>query len=169
MLRGRRAASEIQMTMISMECSDCKGVNKVNSFIFRVRKKTGLEYTCEHCGSNLNEGGVKLHKKSRGTDSQKRSRKQEKRLARDLGGRVQPASGAGSAKGDVRVAGDVRAECKLTRAKSFNLKLSDLEKIEGEASGEEMPLLHLEFQGVSPHKKYVVLPYWAFQSLMEEQ
>jgi len=108
-------------------------------------------------------------KKKRGTDSQKRSRKQEKKLAQDMGGRVQPASGAGSAKGDVQVTGTARAECKLTRKKSYSLKLAEMEKIEKEAFYDEIPFLQLEFQGVHPHKKYVVMPYWAFRSLMESR
>ena len=45
------------------------------------------------------------------------SAKQERRMAEDLGGRVQPASGAMKhAKGDVRVMGVVRAEAKFTTA-----------------------------------------------------
>jgi hypothetical protein len=73
------------------------------------------------------------------------SAKQEKRLARDLGGKTQPASGAmPNAKSDVRAVGSVRAEAKYTAKSSFSLKLADLEKIVGEA-GLEMAVLQLCF------------------------
>jgi len=72
---------------------------------------------------------------ARTSKRQKRvSRKQEERMAEDLGGRAQPASGAlPGAKGDVRKFGVVRAEAKYTAKSSYILKLSDLDKIIGEA------------------------------------
>jgi hypothetical protein len=72
---------------------------------------------------------------ARTSKMQKRiSAKQEKRMAEDLGGRVQPASGAlKHAKGDVRVMGSVRAEAKYTSKSQYTLKLAELEKIIGEA------------------------------------
>lgn len=72
---------------------------------------------------------------ARTSKMQKRvSAKQEKRMAEDLGGRVQPASGAlKHAKGDVRVMGSVRAEAKYTSKSQYILKLPELDKIIGEA------------------------------------
>lgn len=62
------------------------------------------------------------------------SAKQEQRMARDLGGRVQPASGAmPHAKGDVRKMGVVRAEAKYTSKSTYSLKLEELDKIVAEA------------------------------------
>lgn len=99
----------------------------------------------------------------------KRSEEQEKRVARLQGGRVTPASGALSgAKGDVRQRGRHRIECKYTTKKSYSIKLDELLKIEGEASAGELSLLHLEFQGVSPSKRYVILREDDYQSLMED-
>jgi hypothetical protein len=102
------------------------------------------------------------------SDNQKRSIKQEKRVAQREGGRRQPASGAipGFA-GDVRLAREYRGECKFTRARSYTLKLFDLEKLEREAYGDEIPVFDLEFQHERP-KRYVVLPEWVFNMLMEE-
>lgn len=157
------------MSTFKLECNNCSYVNDVDSLVFRQRKSAGLMYTCkgEGCNADLTQSGQPAHR-ARGTDSQKRSRKQEKRMAKRLGGHVQPASGAGQAKGDVRADWKARGECKLTRAKSFSLKLADLEKIEREAASTETPLLEIEFQGVYPHKRYVVLPGWVFDSLMED-
>jgi len=64
------------------------------------------------------------------------------------------------------MAGVHRGECKFTRAQSYSIKLQDLLEIERHASGDEKPFLEIEFQGVFPHKRYVVLPDWAFQSLI---
>jgi hypothetical protein len=85
---------------------------------------------------------------ARTSKMQKRiSNKQERRMAKDLGGRVQPASGAmKNAKGDVRKLGVVRGEAKYTSKESFILKKSELEKIVNEA-GLERAVLQLCFIG----------------------
>lgn len=81
------------------------------------------------------------------TFNQRRSRLQERRVAKDLDGRVQPASGAMShSKGDVRVVGTIRAECKFTNARQYTLKKSEWEKIKGEANrAGETPVMQVEF------------------------
>jgi hypothetical protein len=83
---------------------------------------------------------------ARTSKKQKRlSARQEQRMAEDLGGRTQPASGAmKNAKGDVRAMGVVRGEAKYTAKDTFSLKLTDLEKIVGEA-GLERAVLQLCF------------------------
>ena len=150
-------------------CSECDKVTKVNRLIFNVRRKTGMPYACAHCSANLYKTGSTVKKGK--SDDQKRSKKQEKAAAKRLGGRVQPASGAGRAKGDVRADWNARVECKFTRASSFTLKLSELEKIEREAAPPEKPIFEIEFQGVNPNKRYAVIPGWLldhFLSLEEE-
>lgn len=63
----------------------------------------------------------------------KASQAQEAEVAQRVGGRVQPASGAGwMHKGDVS-AMDFLIECKMTRARSYRLTLDTLLKIEREA------------------------------------
>lgn len=86
------------------------------------------------------------------TDAQKRSRLQEKRLAADIDGRVQKGSGAGpslSQKGDARNVGEVRAEAKTTKAKSYSLKLADWRKVQSQAiqGGLEEPVMQIQFEG----------------------
>lgn len=152
---------------LKLKCSQCGNSQDINKFVFSVRRKSGLGYPCEECGSDLRVTG-KTDKKGK-TDNQKRSQKQEKAAAKRMGGRVQPASGAGKAKGDVRADWSARVECKLTRAKSFTLKLSELQKIEAEASPPEKPIFEIEFQGVHPHKRYAVIPGWLLDQLLEEE
>jgi hypothetical protein len=57
-------------------------------------------------------------------------------------------------------------ECKFTRAASFSLKLAELKKIHDEAAiaGED-PVFEIEFQGVHPHERFVVIPGWLFDHL----
>lgn len=99
---------------------------------------------------------------ARTSKMQKRiSAKQEKRLAQDLGGKTQPASGAlKHAKGDVRAVGEVRAEAKYTSKSSYQLKLAELEKIVGEA-GLERAVLQLCFvdRGNRPVLEVAIFPF----------
>jgi len=62
----------------------------------------------------------------------------------------------------------MRGECKLTRAASYGLKLADLMKLEKQASKGEIPVFEVEFQGVLPHRRYMILPFWAYETLMDE-
>ena len=151
------------MSALTIECS-CGHTNRVNKLAFNARRNTGLPYTCHECGQDLYKTG--RQPKSGKSDNQKRSQRQEKRAAKRIGGRVTAASGAVGEKGDVRLFGDTRMECKFTRAQSFNLKLAELEKLEREASGED-PVFEIEFQGVYPSKRYVVLPGWLYDRIRE--
>ena len=144
------------------ECGACGNTVKVDELIFFIHPE-GLPYPCPKCGADLYEVGKKPKRGK--TNSQKRSRLQEKRAASRIGGRVQPASGAGQAKGDVRDVGRIRMECKFTRAKSYSLKLEELKKIEREAGSGEQPIFEIEFQGIHPHERYVVLPGWLHDHL----
>lgn len=89
---------------------------------------------------------------------------QERRVAKDLGGKVQPGSGAPDFyKSDVRKIGDVRVECKTTGAKSYSLKLHELEKIKAEAveGGLESWAMQIEFD----HKKFAIIDWQEFLDL----
>lgn len=154
------------MKKVKVTCVDCCHSREMSREVYIRQNRAGLA-SCDRCGGGLVWEDIRKGK----SDSQKRSRAQEKRAAKRLGGNVQPGSGAGRAKGDVRVPWHARVECKLTRAKSFSLKLSELEKIESEAIPPEMPIFEIEFQGVTPHKRYAVIPGWLldhFMSLEDE-
>lgn len=139
-------------------CPKCRRPQVVPAAIVRSRQSCGLPVMCGACNTIME----RWDPKSGLTDSQKRSRQQEKRAAKRVGGWVQPASGAGRAKGDVRVPGELRMECKFTRANSYSLRLNLLEKLEREATTGENPAFEIEFQGVHPPKRYVVLPGWLY-------
>lgn len=123
-------------------------------------RKVGMPVVCTTCNSTMEKDPIRGR-----NNNKKRSQAQEKRAAKREGGYVQPASGALSgAKGDVRAPG-IRMECKFTRAKSFSLKLEELMKIEGEANANEKPVFEIEFQGVHPPRRYVVLPGYVWDQL----
>lgn len=72
--------------------------------------------------------------------------KQERLAAKTLGGKVVKGSGSGDERGDVRVKGVVRLECKCTAKKSFTLTRAMVEKIEAAAlSAGEVPAMQIEF------------------------
>lgn len=87
-------------------------------------------------------------------------------MAEDLGGRIQPASGALSgAKGDVRKVGEIRGEAKTTSKSFFVLKLAELLKIRLEAitGGLEDWVFQIEFQGqMGQNKKFAVMDYFLY-------
>lgn len=100
-------------------------------------------------------------------DIKRKSVLQERRAAADVGGRVQPGSGAPEFyKSDVRKAGDSRIECKTTGSKSFNLKLAELEKVKAEAvmGGMEGWSFQVEFQG-STNKRFAVIDWEEYLEL----
>lgn len=94
------------------------------------------------------------------------SRSQERRVARDLGGRVTPGSGnQWHAKNDVRAPG-WSVECKTTEKESYRLKAADLRAAEREAllNNRDMCFV-VEIQGAS----WAVIPYATFLSLLPEE
>lgn len=79
----------------------------------------------------------------------KMSLRQERSVAKDLGGRLVAGSGAGptSGGGDVRKRFEIRAECKVTEKDFFVVQYSDLHKIQQQAikGGLEQPVLQVQF------------------------
>jgi hypothetical protein len=100
-------------------------------------------------------------------DSRKRSRRQEKFLAKRFSGRVQPASGALShAKGDVKT-DDQLFEAKTTGLKSYSIKVETMDKIAMEAVGTgRRPALHIRFE--RERKDYVVLTLDDYEALLQD-
>jgi hypothetical protein len=101
--------------------------------------------------------------------SKERSRAQEKRVARSLGGRVQPGSGNGHhRKEDIDTGrGRFLIEAKCRRdpaAASISLKLSVLEENERSALvASKTPAVTVELGG----RDWYVLPDWAFAELAQ--
>lgn len=103
------------------------------------------------------------------TPAHDRSRKQEKEVARRIGGNTTLASGALAEKGDVRLKGVARIECKTTMNKSFSVTREMVEKIENAAlSAGELPALVIEF--LSPkggvQSSVAVVPVWVLTDLI---
>lgn len=78
----------------------------------------------------------------------RRSKKQEKRIARKLGAQTVSGSGAGAIKGDVRLRHVTRLEAKTTDHKSFRVTSDMFEKLQLNAAGaDELPVIAIEMPG----------------------
>lgn len=101
--------------------------------------------------------------------NRKRSQRQENRLRKELGGRLQPGSGSVAAyKGDILGAldGRVMVEAKTTAARQYTMKLDTLEKMERDAQGTRCsPALVLTFE--SAKRDFVVMSKEDFLELVE--
>lgn len=147
-----------------MDCPDCSKTITVNQDALFARKSNVV--TCPNCGELFTAVKPKRPKLRKKNDNQRRSQEQERKAASRYGMRTQPGSGNKSrAKGDLHKEGDRRGECKFTRSKEYKLKLDELMKIESEAKGPEIPFMEVEFQGVFPHKRFVVLDSRHFEAL----
>lgn len=108
------------------------------------------------------------------SQGQRASRKQEARVAQALGGRTTAGSGAvasPSQKGDVRVQGKLRVECKTTAQKSYALTRETWKKIQAEAGMfGETPVMQVEFQGqAGMNTKLAVLDWYTFEHLRDQE
>lgn len=108
-----------------------------------------------------------------GMPSRTRSVASERRIAKALGGRTQPNSGAvsrASGKGDVRTA-EYLIEAKETDKPSFSVNLRLLGKITDEARGMgRVPLVHLTIGGLPAgiEKQWMMVPWSEWLALMEQ-
>jgi hypothetical protein len=145
-------------------CPKCESETEYDATAARLSPVKDIE--CTGCGTWFRpEAPARV----RGNDNQKRSKQQEKRAAARYDARVQPASGSmAGAKSDIRKKGVLRGECKFTRAAAFSLKLFELLKVEQEAAGGELPLFEVEFQGVYPVRRFVVLRAEDYAALKSE-
>lgn len=155
------------MSVLLIHCTACRETNSIYKRAYNASKYSGLGYPCPSCrAADLTKTGEIVNSKVKGPTVQKRSKDQEKRAARRYGGSRTAASGALDEKGDVRVHGVMRIECKYTAAKSFTLKREELEKIEKEAiAAGEMPVFEIEFQNHHPKRRFVVLREEDFDEL----
>lgn len=100
----------------------------------------------------------------------RRSVLQERRIAEEDGGRVQPGSGAPQFyKSDAVTGLENRYEAKTTAKKSFILKEAVIEKIRNEAliGGQEGWAMQIEFQGQFTHKRVAVIDWDRFMMLKQ--
>jgi len=108
-------------------------------------------------------------KRTRRSPAHHRSSQQEGEAATRYGGRRVRGSGCGNEKGDARVEGVARIECKTTQKKSFSVNTALIDKIESAAlSGGEVPIIEVEFLSPKgdPTHRVAVIPTWALESLL---
>ena len=102
------------------------------------------------------------------SESHRRSVQQEQETATRLGGRVTKASGSGIfEKGDVRVRGLARVECKTTKHSSFSVTDKIIDKIENQAVATgEIPVIEIDIR--NGERGVYVMPKWALEGLLRE-
>jgi hypothetical protein len=123
-----------------------------------------------HTDATLNEvPATDKHQRKKTARRQKRlSMGQELDIAESLNARVQKGSGALPwAKGDVLKSGVFRVEAKYTEAKSYSVKLEDLEKIQGECQGAEFPVFVIDFkQQGKTRERVALIPFNILETLL---
>ena len=146
------------------KCDVCQMVTSLPDALWDRHVETGVELLCMACRNDILRKSTEVLM----GDDKKLSKEQEKRAAERYGGSTQLASGAlPGIKGDVRAPG-MRVECKLTRSKSYTLKLEDLKTLEGHAEAGEDPVFEIEFiDAQGRNHRYVVLPGWVFDQYRE--
>jgi hypothetical protein len=101
-----------------------------------------------------------------------RSKLQEKRIAKDVGGKVQKASGATAfAKGDVRTEG-LLIEAKTTGQRSYRVDISEITKIQSEAlaKGASDWAMQIEFQGqLGQNRKIAIIDWFTYLQFRDDQ
>jgi hypothetical protein len=102
------------------------------------------------------------------SDAHRRAPKQEAEAASRLSAATVRGSGSGWEKGDVRLRGILRLECKTTLAKSFPITREMVAKIEAAAlpTG-EVPAIEIEFidPGGKVAARVCVVPSYVLQAL----
>lgn len=100
--------------------------------------------------------------KRHGTAAHRRSKHQERELAKRGNGKLTPGSGNGALKGDIQKYNGVwRIEAKTTKNKSFSVTKEMISKIETAAlSHDEIPAIVIEFLDESgrPEMEVAVVP-----------
>ena len=98
--------------------------------------------------------------------SHARAKVQERKTAERIGGKVTKGSGNKDEKGDVRVRGFIRVECKTTKNSSFSVSVALIEKLEAAVFGVgEIPFFEVELE-LGKHTA-VVMPRYALDQILE--
>lgn len=101
-----------------------------------------------------------------------RFKQQEKSRTERYGAKPVAGSGRFDEKGDVRLTGVMRLECKNTTAKSFSITKKMIQAIEDAAcSSDEIPAIEVEFvddNGKLLHR-VAVIPDYALETLIDNQ
>jgi len=150
------------------ECSGC-GVSLPGA-VFRLR--AGDQVSNGLCGVCSGAGRSYVFPNIPRTPVTKRmkraSDRQEKKIAKGVGGRQQKASGAmAHAKGDVRKHGQLRIEAKYTQSKQYVVHYEDLAKIRSECASQETPAFQITFMNdqLRPIDEWVLVPYSVWRKL----
>lgn len=99
--------------------------------------------------------------------NQARSRVQERRIAKETGGKLTRGSGSGNEKGDVRMRDVFRLEAKTTIHKSFSVTAEIIDKLEAAVpvGSREIPILQVDIMNGA--KSMICFPAWCLPDILE--
>ena len=95
-----------------------------------------------------------------------KSTKQEKRLAKDFGGKVTKNSGATFGENDV-VTPEFEIEAKVTDSSQFVVKMDDIRKMERKANKDKTPIFVIEFR--KSNREFVMIGKEDFLALTKKK
>lgn len=162
-------------------CANCRRVD--TTYVFHVFALGGSDVTEAFCVRCLAEG-VELTALIEPPDLSpgrrppskklvKRTRREERELASDAGGRRQVASGAlPGLKGDGYLRGVARWDSKMCFSKTVSWNFDDLVKIRGEAAFGEIPAIITAFTDKHTHQvreRWVTIPYETWEEIIHDK
>jgi hypothetical protein len=157
-------------TELAGACSVC-GVD-LHGAVTRLRAgdlvTNGLCAACSSSGHPFVFPSIRTPVTRHNRQQKRASIRQEDRIAHDIKGRRQKASGSmPHAKGDVRKRGSMRVEAKYTTGRSFTIKYDELVKIRSECTGDETPAFQFTFmdRDRKPIDEWVAVPYSVWRRL----
>ena len=156
------------------QCAGCGRVRETTRYVIRQEDENLQEFLlCDACQDKGFVIGFepRTPRANSMRDLRRRikvSRKLEKEVAHDLGGKVQPGSGNQDAKDDIRKIDEWRVEHKYTEStKGFRLLVENLASVVRHANlAGEWPALVINFRRVG--RKFAVIPYELFLEFVEK-
>jgi hypothetical protein len=154
-------------------CSACGRVRETTRYLLKQGDDLLQEFLiCDKCQDTGYEIDFQTKRESTTTVNERRrrikiSRKLERGVAEDIGGRVQPGSGNQDAKDDIRKVGEWRIEHKYTEStKGYRLLVESLSTVIRHANlAGEWPALVINFRKLG--RKFAVVPYELFLEIVE--
>jgi hypothetical protein len=155
-------------------CSGCGRVRETTRYEIRQDDKQVQEFLlCDACQDNGYVIKFQVNRPSVTTKKERKSRikvsrKLEKGVARDVGGRTTPGSGNRDVKGDIRKIDEWRIEHKYTDSlKGWRLEISTLSTLVHYANlAGEWPALVINFRRLK--RQFVTIPYELFIAIVEK-
>jgi len=153
-------------------CSGCGRVRETTRYVLKNGEDLLKEFLlCDACQDRGFIVSFDVKSPTEAASAKRRrvkiSRKLEREVAHDIGGKVQPGSGNQDAKADIRKVDEWRIEHKYTDSKAgFRLEVQSLAAVISHANlAGEWPAMVINFRKLA--RKFAVIPYELFLEIVE--